>query len=84
MSSIIEKHPELLNLGKEEAAIYSLLDREGESSARVISTICQIPSPRIYRILHKLQKQEIIVSCGKTPKVFALRCKDPGLIEKHK
>ncbi len=73
-----------MDLNPEEAAIYSFLAREGATPARTISEKCRIPFSRVYRILHRLQQREMIVSCGKTPKRFALRCKDPALLVRNK
>jgi len=84
MVSIIQSYPELLDLSKQETAICIFLDKEGASSARTISERCHIPFPRIYRILHKLQLEEILVSWGKPPKLYALRSKEPGLTKSGK
>ncbi len=83
MSTFLEKHPELLDLGKDEAQVYGFLNREGESSAKVISDRCEIPYSKIHKVLYRLQQQELVISRGETPKIFALRFKDPGLI-KHR
>ncbi|MFC1905729.1 helix-turn-helix domain-containing protein [Chloroflexota bacterium] len=80
MSTFIEKHPELLDLGKDEMKVFSFLSREGESSAKVISDRCDIPYSKIHGILHKVQQKELIFSRGETPKLFTLRCREPGLI----
>jgi len=79
MSSFLEKHPELLGLGEEETKVYVFLSREGESSAKVISYLCQIPYSRVHKVLHLLQQNELVISRGQAPKLFALRYKDPDL-----
>lgn len=84
MSTFLEKHPELLNLGEEEAKVYGFLNREGESPAKVISYRCQIPYSKIHGVLHQLQQQELVISRGEAPKLFALRFKDPGLAKQFK
>jgi sugar-specific transcriptional regulator TrmB len=82
MSTFLEKHPELLNLGEEEAKVYGFLNQEGESSAKVISNRCSIPYSRIHRVLYRLQQQELLLSRGEIPKLFALRFKDPALVRR--
>ena len=79
MSTFLEKHPELLNLGEDEARVYGFLNREGESTAKVISDRCQIPYSKVHGVLYRLQQQEFVISRGEAPKLFALRFKDPEL-----
>ena len=81
MTSFIEQHPELLNLGEEEVRVYHFLSEQGESSAKVISARSKIPYSRIHMVLHRLQQEELVISRGETPKLFALRFKDPGLLK---
>jgi sugar-specific transcriptional regulator TrmB len=79
MSSFVEKHPELLGLGEDEVKVYKLLNEVGESSAKVISTQANIPYSRIHAVLYRMQQEELLISRGETPKLFALRFKDPEL-----
>lgn len=79
MKTILEKYPGLLNLGEEEARVYGCLSREGELPARLISNECRIPFSRIHQILFRLQREQLIISRGEAPKLFALRFKDPAL-----
>jgi len=79
MTSFIEKYPELLNLGEDEVKVYKLLDEAGESSAKVISARINIPYSRIHMVLYRLQQAGLVISRGETPKVFALRFKDPAI-----
>ena len=79
MTSFVEKNPELLNLGEDEVKVYKLLDEAGESSAKVISARSNIPYSRIHTVLNRLQQEDLIISQGETPKLFALRFKDPEL-----
>lgn len=83
MSTFLEKHPELLNLGEDEAKVYGLLNIEGEASAKDISYLTGIPFSRIHKLLHRLQQEELVISRGETPKIFALRFKDPGLVKNY-
>ena len=83
MGTFLEKYPELLDLGEEEAKVYGFLNGEGESSAKIISAKCNIPYSRIHRVLHRLQKQELVISRGEAPKLFALRFKDPELSKRY-
>lgn len=83
MSTFLEKYPELLDLGEDEARVYGFLNGEGESSAKTISSSCKIPYSRIHRVLHRLQQQELVISRGEAPKLFALRCKDPELSKRY-
>lgn len=79
MSSFVEKHPELLGLGEDEVKVYKLLNEVGESSAKVISARAKIPYSRIHAVLYRMQQEELLISRGDTPKLFALRFKDPEL-----
>lgn len=79
MTSFIEKYPELLNLGEDEVNAYRFLDEAGESSAKVISARGNIPYSHIHAVLYKLQQEGMVISRGETPKLFALRFKDPEL-----
>ena len=79
MTSFVEKYPELLNLGEDEVKVYKLLDEAGESSAKVISTQTKVPYSRIHTVLYQLQQEDLVISRGETPKLFALRFKDPEL-----
>lgn len=79
MSSFVEKHPELLGLGEDEVKVYKLLNEVGESSAKVISARAKIPYSRIHTVLYRMQQEELLISRGDTPKLFALRFKDPEL-----
>lgn len=81
MSAFIEKHPELLNLSDEETRVFGFLNKEGESSAKVISDRCNIPFSKIHGILYSMQQKELILSRGEMPKIFALRFKEPGLAQ---
>jgi len=81
MSTFLEKHPELLDLSEDEAKVYGLLNVEGEASAKDISYMCGIPFSIIHKVLHRLQQEELVISRGETPKLFALRFKDPGLVK---
>jgi sugar-specific transcriptional regulator TrmB len=83
MSTFLEKYPELLDLGEDEAKVYGFLNVEGESSAKVISSNCNIPYSKIHRVLYRLQQQDLIVSRGEAPKLFALRFKDPDLNKRY-
>ena len=83
MGSFLEKHPGLLDLGEEEVKACSFLNQVGESSAKEISAKCGIPYSRIHRVLYRLQQQELVVSYGSAPKLFALRFKDPALVSKN-
>jgi sugar-specific transcriptional regulator TrmB len=83
MSTFLEKHPELLNLSQDEAKVYGLLNIQGEASAKDISYISGIPFSRIHKLLHRLQQEELVITRGETPKLFALRFKDPGLIKNY-
>ena len=80
MKTILEKYPGLLNLGDDEARVYGCLSRDGEHPARVISEVCRIPFSRIHQILYRLQREQLVVSHGEAPKLFALRFVDPSLI----
>lgn len=79
MSTFLEKYPEVLNLGEDEARVYSFLNKEGESYAKVISERCTVPYSRVHYVLYRLQQQELVISRGEAPKLFALRFKDPEL-----
>lgn len=79
MASFVEKYPELLNLGEDEVKVYRFLDEAGESSAKVISAQSGIPYSRIHAVLYKLQQEDLVISRGETPKLFALRFKDPEI-----
>ena len=81
MSAFVEKHPELLDLDEDEIKVYGFLNGEGESSAKVISDRCKIPYSRIHSVLYRLQQKELAFSHGEMPKLFALRFKEPGLIQ---
>lgn len=83
MSTFLERYPELLDLGEDEGKVYGFLNEQGESSAKVISSSCDIPYSKIHRVLYRLQQQELIVSRGEAPKLFALRCKDPELSKRY-
>ena len=83
MSTFLEKYPELLDLGEEEARVYGFLNGEGESSAKIISRNCNIPYSKVHRVLYRLQKQELVISRGEAPKLFALRYKDPELSKRY-
>lgn len=83
MSTFLEKHPELLNLSEDEAKVYGLLNVKGEASAKDISYICGIPFSKVHKVLYRLQQEELAISRGETPKLFALRFKDPGLIKDY-
>jgi sugar-specific transcriptional regulator TrmB len=82
MSTFLERYPELLDLGEDEAKVYGFLNDEGESSAKVISSNCRIPYSKIHRVLYRLQKQDLVISRGEAPKTFALRFKDPELYKR--
>ena len=77
MTSFIEKYPELLNLGEDDVEVYCFLDETGESSAKVISARSNVPYSRIHAVLYRLQQEDLVISRGGTPKLFALRFKDP-------
>ena len=77
MTSFIEKYPELLNLGEDEVKVYRFLDEAGEASAKVISARSNVPYSRIHAVLYRLQKEDLVISRGETPKLFSLRFKDP-------
>ena len=79
MNSFVEKHPELLNLGKDEIRVYNLLYRVGECSAKVVCAQIDMPYSRIHAVLHRLQEAGLVISKGETPKLFALRFRDPKL-----
>ena len=79
MTSFVEKYPELLNLGEDEVKVYRLLDEAGESSAKDISARSNIPYSRIHMVLYRLQQEGLVISRGETPKLFALRFKDPDI-----
>lgn len=79
MSSFVEKYPETLGLGEDEVKVYKLLNEVGESSAKVISAHTKIPYSRIHAVLHRLQQADMVLSLGETPKLFALRFKDPEI-----
>ena len=81
MTSFVEKYPELLNLGEEEVKVYRFLDETGESSARVISARTDVSYSRIHAVLYRLQQEDLVISRGEVPKLFALRFKDPELPE---
>jgi sugar-specific transcriptional regulator TrmB len=83
MSTFLEKYPELLDLGEDEAKVYGFLNAQGESSAKIISGSCNIPYSKIHRVLYRLQKQELVISRGEAPKLFALRFKDPELSKRY-
>ena len=83
MSTFLEKYPELFNLGEDEARVYGFLNGEGESSAKMISSGCKIPYSKIHKVLYQLQKQELVISRGEAPKLFALRFKDPELTRRY-
>ena len=80
MKTILEKYPGLLNLGDDEARVYGCLSRDGEQPARVISEVCRIPFSQIHQILYRLQREQLVVSHGEAPKLFALRFVDPSLM----
>jgi sugar-specific transcriptional regulator TrmB len=77
MASFVEKFPELLNLGEDEVKVYKYLDEAGESSAKNISAQTKVPYSRIHQALYRLQQEGLTISRGETPKLFALRFKDP-------
>ena len=79
MASFVEKYPELLNLGEDEVKVYKLLDEAGESSAKLISAQTGIPYSRIHAVIYRLQQEGLVISRGETPKLFALRFKDPKI-----
>ena len=79
MASFVERYPELLNLGEDEVKVYRLLNEAGESSAKVISAQAGVPYSRIHAVLYRLQQEDLVISRGETPKVFALRFKDPEI-----
>ena len=79
MTSFVERYPELLNLGEDEVKVYKLLDESGESSAKLISAQTRIPYSCIHSILYRLQQEGLVISRGDTPKLFALRFKDPEI-----
>ena len=79
MTAFLEKYPDVLKLSEEEARVYQFLNQEGESPAKVISDRCGIPYSKIHKVLYNLQQQELVISRGEAPKLFALRSKDPGL-----
>ena len=79
MKTILEKYPGLLNLGEDEARVYGCLSRGGELPARVISNECRIPFSHVHQILYRLQQEQLIISRGEAPKLFALRFKDPAI-----
>ena len=79
MTSFVERYPELLNLGEDEVKVYKLLDEAGESSAKLISAQTKIPYSRIHSVLYRLQQEDLVISRGETPKLFALRFKDPEI-----
>ena len=83
MKTILEKYPGLLNLGDDEARVYGCLSRDGEQPAKVISEVCRIPFSRIHQILYRLQREQLIVSYGEAPKLFALRFVDPALTQDY-
>jgi len=79
MTSFIEKFPELLNLGEDEIKVYKCLDEIGESSAKLISAHTKVPYSHIHEVLYRLQQEGLTISRGETPKLFALRFKDPEI-----
>ena len=79
MTSFVERYPELLNLGEDEVKVYKLLDEAGESSAKLISAQAKIPYSQIHVVLYRLQQEGLVISRGETPKLFALRFKDPEI-----
>ncbi len=79
MKTFLEKYPELLNLKEEEARVYGCLSRTGDLTASVISASCHIPYSQIHTILYRLQQEQLIVSRGSAPKLFALRFIDPAI-----
>lgn len=79
MKTFLEKYPELLNLKEEEARVYGYLSRAGEMTAKVISAECDIPYSHMHRILYRLQQEQLVLSRGDTPKLFALRFVDPAI-----
>lgn len=79
MGALLERHPELMGLGEDEATVYAFLDKKNESTAREISDCTEIPYSRVHDVLNSLQKKELIVSRGESPKTYALRFKDPAL-----
>lgn len=79
MGSFIEKHPELLDLGEDEVKVYKLLNKVGESSAKLISAETRIPYSHIHAVLYRLQQEDLLISRGETPRLFSLRFKDPEL-----
>jgi len=81
MTSFIEKYPELLNLGEDEVKVYCFLDEAGESSAKIISARSNVPYSRIHSVLYRLQKEDLVISRGETPKLFSLRFKDPNILK---
>ncbi len=83
MKTILEKYPRLLNLGNDEAMVYGCLSRDGELTASVISEICHIPFSHIHQILYRLQREQLVVSRGEAPKLFALRFIDPALAQDY-
>ncbi|GEM_PF-1958116 len=79
MSAFIDRYPELLNLSEDEIKVFRFLNQEGESTAKVISALCDIPFSKIHSVLYNLQQKELIFSLGDKPRLFALRFKDPRL-----
>ena len=79
MTSFVERYPELLHLGEDEVKVYKLIDEAGESSAKLISAQAKIPYSQIHVVLYRLQQEDLVISRGETPKLFALRFKDPEL-----
>ena len=79
MGSFVEKYPELLDLGEDEVKVYKLLNKVGESSAKVISAQTRIPYSRIHAVLYRLRQEGLVLIRGETPRLFSLRFKDPEL-----
>jgi sugar-specific transcriptional regulator TrmB len=83
MSTFLEKYPDLLDMGEDEAKVYGFLNAKGESTAKIISRSCKIPYSKIHSVLYRLQKHDLVISRGEAPKLFALRCKDPELSKRY-
>ncbi len=79
MGSLLEEHPELMELGEKAQKVYAFLQREGESPAEKISADTGIPHADIEGVLKSLQVKGLIISRGESPATFALRFKDPAL-----
>ena len=79
MNAFLEENHNLLGLGDDEARIHKFLNSKGEATAKDISYQCEIPYSQIHKALYRLQNQELIISRGDAPKLFALKCRDPEL-----